>query len=362
MKQIWITRPGKPDVLELREAPDPSPGPGEVLVAVRAAGVNFADTMARVGKYADAPPLPCVVGYEIAGEVVGVGPQAAAVGETAAALKDGPADAGAGEVSGQRFAPGDRVFGLTRFGGYSSMVSVPAGQLYRIPDGMTDAQAAALPVNYFTAWLAVRLVGNAQAGENVLVHNAGGGVGVAALQLARHAGARVFGTSSGWKHERLRELGADGLIDYTATDWVAEINRMTGGPAMHVVVDPVGGRNLKRDLDVMAPLARLVAFGFSEPVRAGDRPLLPTLRSLLGMPRPHMLRLLSNNWSIGGLNLGHLWTETMRMRRIGEAVLHAWNDGAIVPEIAATFPFEQAAEAHRMLGERRNLGKVLLAP
>ena len=336
MKQIWIRRVGGPEVLEVREADDPVAAPGEVLVEVKAAGVSFADTMARVGKYGDAPPLPCVVGYEVAGKVVA---------DTTSSFK-----------------PGDRVFGLTRFGGYSSMVSVPPEQLYAMPDDMTYTQAAAIPVNYFTAYLALIRFCNVQPDERVLIHNAGGGVGVAAIQLAKRIGARIYGTASAWKHPRLRELGAHELVDYRTTDWVEELNRLTGGPGMHAVLDPVGGRNLKLDLKVMAPLARLAAYGFSEPVRKGDRPFFPTLRSVMGMPRTHMMTLLGNNWSIGGLNLGHLWTEGSRMRRVGEDILRAWDEGAIRPEIAAEIPFDNAAEAHRMLGERRNLGKVVLLP
>jgi len=352
MKQVWITRAGGPDVLEVREAADPAPSPGEVLVDVKRAGVNFADVMARAGKYGDAPPLPCVVGYEVAGDVVAVGDPVA-----------GPD--GIQTVSGSGapgFAPGDRVFGLTRFGGYSSRVTVAAGQLYRMPANMTYSQAASIPVNYFTAALALLRFGNLQPDERVLIHNAGGGVGVAAIQLATRIGARIYGTASSWKHDRLRELGAHELLDYRTADWVTELNALTGGPGMHVVLDPVGGRNIQRDLEVMAPLARLSVFGFSEPVRRGDRPLLATLRSVSGMPKVGFLKLLSNNWSIGGLNLGHLWTETARLRRVGEELLQAWEDGAIQPEIAAEFSFDEAPQAHRMLGERRNLGKVLLCP
>ena len=340
MKQIWISRAGGPEVLEIREADDPVAAPGEVLVEVKASGVSFADIMARVGKYGDAPPLPCVVGYEVAGNVIAVGPTDA----------DAP------------FKVGDRVLGLTRFGGYSSMVTLPPAQLYSMPDGMTYTQAAAIPVNYFTAYLALIRFCNVQSDERVLIHNAGGGVGVAAIQLAQRIGARIYGTASAWKHPRLQELGAHELVDYRTADWVKEINRLTEGPGMHAVLDPVGGRNLKLDLEVMAPLARLAAYGFSEPVKKGDRPFFPTLRSVLGMPRTHMMTLLGNNWSIGGLNLGHLWTEGSRMRRVGDDILRAWDEGAVRPEIAAEISFDNAAEAHRMLAERRNLGKVVLIP
>ncbi|MEE8440623.1 MAG: zinc-binding dehydrogenase, partial [Spirochaetia bacterium] len=251
---------------------------------------------------------------------------------------------------------------MTQFGGYSSVVAAPAIQFFRMPAEMTYQVAATIPVSYFTAYLTIVRQCNLQPDERILIHNAGGGVGVAAIQLATQIGAQVFGTASSWKHDRLRELGADQLVDYRKTDWVAEINRLTGGPAMHVVIDPVGGRNLKRDFEVMAPLARLAAFGFSEPVRSGDRGLLPTLRSLYGMPRFKMTTLFAHNWSVSGLNMARLWTEFDRLRTIGPEVIAAWEQGFVKPEIAAVFPFDKASDAHRMLDERRNLGKVLLLP
>ncbi len=339
MKQIWITKAGRPEVLEVREADDPGPGPGEAAIDVHAAGVNFADVLARMGMYPDAPPIPCVVGYEIAGTIAGTGPE---VGE----------DAGLPE--------GTRVLALTRFGGYATRVCVPVNQVFAIPDEMSFAEAAALPVNYFTAALAVERFGNLVAGERVLVHNAGGGVGIAAIQLSRAIGATIFGTASAWKHDQLRLLGVEHLIDYRTEDWVERVTTATDGEGVHVIIDPVGGRNLALDLKVLAPLGRLVAFGLSEPVRGGRRSLVRTLRSLLAMPRPGFLTLLNRNWSVAGLNLGHLWSEIDRLRDVGDAIITGWARGDLRPVIAAEVPFEEAGEAHRMLEERKNLGKVVL--
>lgn len=338
MKQIWITKAGGLESLQVREAADPVPAPGEILIDVRAAGVNFADVLARMGMYPDAPPLPCVVGYEVSGTVLAKGPS----------------------TSG--FAEGDRVVALTRFGGYATRISVPENQVFALPEGMSFAQAAAIPVNYFTAYLATVHMGNVQPDERFLVHNAGGGVGIAAVQLGRQAGATVYGTASAWKHERLRELGADELIDYRTTDWVAELLERTNGGGAHLIIDPIGGRNFKRDLRVLAPLGRVIGFGFSEPVRKGHRSLLRALKSLISMPRPHMLTLLNNNWAIGGLNLGHLWSEVDRLRKVGEAVLAGWQSGDLSPVIAAEVPFVEPGEAHRILQERENIGKVVLVP
>src|SRR5262245_3681658 len=184
MRSVWIPRTGPPEVLEVREGADPVPGHGEALVRVRASGVNFADVMARLGFYADAPPRPCVVGYEVAGTVERVG---------------------AGADGG--LAPGQRVVALTRFGGYAEAVSVPAAQVFPLPDRLSFEEGAAIPVNYLTAVLMLRYFGNVRAGDRVLVHAAAGGVGMAAIQLCRIAGAEVIGTASASKHAILKEAG-----------------------------------------------------------------------------------------------------------------------------------------------------------
>ncbi|MFW5745640.1 MAG: synaptic vesicle VAT-1 family membrane protein [Spirochaetota bacterium] len=361
MRQIWIAEKGGYEALDVREAPDPTPGPGEIVIDVRASGVNFADILARMGMYPDAPPIPCVVGYEVAGVVEAIGPEpppdAAGPGTTGAQTT---ADSAAASGADEHFEVGDRVAALTRFGGYATKVSVPRNHVFRMPAQMEFTTAAAIPVNYFTAYLAVARFGNLQRGERILIHNAGGGVGIAAIQLARAVGATVYATASSWKHERLRGLGADKLIDYRTVDWEEQIVKATSGGGVHVVIDPIGGKNLARDLRVLAPLGRLVAFGFSEPVRNGKRSLLRTLRSFLSMPRPHFLSLLNNNHAVAGLNLGHLWSEIDRLRDVGTTILEAWRDGRIAPVIAAEVPFDEPAEAHRLLEERRNLGKVVL--
>src|ERR1035441_9133595 len=190
MKQIWITRFGGPEVLEIRETIPAPPAEGEVTVEVKASGINFADIMARRGLYPDAPKPPCVVGYEVAGVVEDLGP---------------------GVDPSWR---GKRVFALTRFGGYSQKVNLPLGQLFEIPGPFTFEQAASLPVQYMTAYQLVTVMGGLRAGETVLIHNAGGGVGLAALQMARHIGATTIGTASPGKHAFLREQGLDHPVDY----------------------------------------------------------------------------------------------------------------------------------------------------
>src|ERR1700722_8948536 len=188
MRQVVITRYGTPEVLQVRETPDLAPRDGEVRIAVRAAGVNFADVMARLGLYPHAPKPPVVVGYEVAGVVDAVG---------------------CGVTSCRE---GDRVVALTYFGGYATQAIVPAGFAFAIPDALSATDAAAIPVNYLTAYLALYRLANVTAGETVLIHGAGGGVGIAATQLARLRGATILGTASSMKHDAIRREGVDHAI------------------------------------------------------------------------------------------------------------------------------------------------------
>ena len=205
MRQIWITKTGRPETLVVKEAPDPEPRAGEVRIRVEASGVNFADIMARMGLYPDCPPIPAVVGYEVGGRVDAVG-----------------AGADPNWI-------GRDVFAVTRFGGYSDVVCVPEIQVFTRPDGMSAFDGAALPVNYLTAWQLVVVMGGLKVGETMLVHSAGGGVGIAATQIAKHIGAKVIGTASASKHQRLKAFGADHLIDYRRDDFVARAREITEG-------------------------------------------------------------------------------------------------------------------------------------
>src|SRR3954464_9757093 len=213
MRAVVITRHGDPSVLQVQERPDPgAPAPGRVRVAVRAAGVNFADTLARVGLYEDAPKPPCVVGYEVAGTIDAVG-----------------AGVDPGRV-------GERVMAGSRLGGYAEVVEVAAADAIPLPSALTFEQGAAIPVNYATAWAALHGYGSLRTRERVLIHAAAGGVGIAAIQLAKAAGAEVHGTASPGKHKRLAELGVDRAIDYRRDGW------WKGLPPDHLVVGGGGGK------------------------------------------------------------------------------------------------------------------------
>ncbi len=338
MRSVWIPRIGPPEVLELRDVPDPHAGPGEVRIRVAASGVNFADVMARMGLYPDAPKLPCVVGYEVSGTIDEVG-------------------AGVGGI-----AVGDRVLAPTRFQGYADLVVVPAAQAVALPAEMSFEAGAAIPVNYLTAILMLEVLGNVRQGDRVLIHGAAGGVGLAAVQLCRIYGAEIIGTASTSKHAALRAAGVAHTIDYRTQDFVAETKRATGGKGADVILDSIGGENLRRSYRALAPLGRLVAFGVSSMAPGTSRRILPALWQLARMPRFGFVRLMNENHGVLGFNLGHLWDEIDRLRAYLIKVLDYARAGHVQPTVARTFPLAEAAAAHAFIQARANVGKVLLIP
>ncbi len=337
MTQIWITRAGDERVLELREAPDPRPGPGEVLIDVRAVGVNFADIMARMGMYSDAPPIPCVVGYEVTGIVTDIG-------------------IGVSDV-----APNDHVLAITHFGGYATRVCVPQEQVLPLPRNTDFPIGAALAVSYLTAWLALFTMGNLRKGERVLIHSAGGGVGLAAVQLAATAGAEIYGTSSAHKHDVLRSSGVLHLVDPSATPFDEEILRVTLGKGVDLILDSAGGRSIRLDRRILAPMGRIVAYGISSSARTRRRSISGLIRMALSTPRFSLFDLMNSNSGVLGLNLGHLWGEIDQLRRVLLQIVELFEKGTIAPRVDRVFAFEEVGAAHRYLQDRRNIGKVVLA-
>jgi NADPH:quinone reductase-like Zn-dependent oxidoreductase len=340
MRQIWIPRPGPPEVLELREAPDPAPVADQVRIRVEAAGVNFADIMGRMGMYPDLPRMPVVVGYEVAGRIDAVGP-----GMTEDWI-------------------GADVLALTRFGGYSDVICVPESQVFMRPEGMDAAHGAALPVNYLTAWQLIRVMGSLAPGETMLVHSAGGGVGIAATQIAKKLGAKVIGTASAGKHERLHKLGVDHCIDYTREDFEVRVRELTQGRGVELILDAVGGDSFKKSWRALAPTGRLGMFGLSAAATGKQRSWLGFLKAALSMPWLQFtpLALMNENKSAFGVNVGHLWGEIDRITGWMEELLHLYREGVVKPVIAERFSFNEAPKAHHFIQDRKNFGKVLLVP
>jgi NADPH:quinone reductase-like Zn-dependent oxidoreductase len=332
VREVVITKHGGPDVLQVREQPDPTVGPGEVRIAVAAAGVNFADVMARMGLYQDAPKPPCVVGYEVAGTVLELG--------------EG--------VNG--LSHGQRVLAGTKFGGYASQVVIPADDAVPLPDGLTFEQGAAIPVNYTTAWAALVGYGNLQRSERVLIHSAGGGVGIAATQIAKRAGAEVYGTASPAKHERIAALGVDHPLDYTREGWEK------GLPKFDIILDAIGGKSFRRSYEMLRPGGRLVAFGASAVVSGQRRNLVTALRAVLRMPRFNMIKQMSDSKAVIGLNMLTLWEDRKTLDPWIVPLQELLADGTIKPVVGGEFSFDEAGAAHTMITERRNIGKVVLVP
>jgi synaptic vesicle membrane protein VAT-1 len=336
MRQAVITRHGPPEVFSMLEGPDPDPAAGELRIRVRAAGVNFADVLARLGLYPDAPKPPLVVGYEVAGRIDAVG----------------------SGVTG--FSPGDRVIALTKFGGYSDVVSVPATQCSRAPEELSDSEAASIPVTYLTAAIALYRMAALTAGETVLIHNAGGGVGIAATQLARLRRARVIGTASPLKHAALRSFGVDHVIDYTHANVPDEVRQITRGRGVDVVLDPIGGSSFMKSYRMLAPLGRLIMFGLSAAAPGEKRSWWHALRAWRATPTFDPLSLINRNRGVFGLHAGHLWEEHAQLAPLMQMLLSELRAGRLQPVVAKTFPLDRAADAHRFIQSRANIGKVVL--
>jgi NADPH:quinone reductase-like Zn-dependent oxidoreductase len=343
VRAVVITRHGGPEVLRVEERPDPPVGPGDLRIRVRAAGINFADLMARAGTYPDAPSPPSVVGYEVAGEVESVGEGVEA------------------------YAPGDRVLAGTRFGGYAELVTVPAGsQVLPLPDSFSFEQGAAFPVNYATAYAALVIMGGLKPDERVLIHAAAGGVGIAATQIARGIGAEILGTASAGKHDAIREQGVAHPIDYKAEDFADAVRRITGGEGVDLVLDAVGPSSFRRSYSVLRQGGRLVMYGLSEAQPGERRDLRALAGALVRMPLATLpwwrsLAVMNENKGVFGLNMLKWWDREGLDRAI-DPLREGLAAGRFQPVVAASFPFEQAADAHRYLTEARNVGKVVLVP
>jgi len=338
MRQIVTTGTGDISVLKVEAKPDPAPGDGEVLIRVRAAGLNFADILSRQGLYPDSPPKPCVMGYEVSGVVEAVGEDV------------------------HTPLQGKSVVALTRFGGQSELVTVKATQLFEKPEQLTFEQAAAIPVNYLTAYALLVVMGSLHAGESVLIHNAGGGVGLAALDIAKKMGAVTFGTASGSKHKFLAERGLDHAIDYRKQDWLPVLQQLTNGHGVDLVIDPIGGSHWKKSYAALRHTGRLGMFGVSTASANGLSGKLKMLKAAIQTPWFHPFPLLNKNRGVFGLNLGHMWHEPEKVAVWMRDILRGVEEEWIHPHVDQAFSFDDVGKAHRYLEERKNIGKVVLTP
>jgi synaptic vesicle membrane protein VAT-1 len=342
MRAMVVRRYGQPEVFEVQQVPDPQPKAGEALIRVKAIGINFADLLQRMGLYPGSPKPPFIPGLEIAGVVEKI-------------------------VEGSRrdetnaLKPGDAVVAMPHFKAYAEWVAVPTNTVYRIPAGMPFEDAAAFPVNYLTAYHSMFTMGNLQPGDRILIHGAAGGVGIAAVQLARARGLVIFGTAGPAKQDYLRKIGVDHPIDYEKSDFV-KVVRQDAADGIEMVMDPIGGKSLTRGQKCLGPTGRLVIYGLSEAAGSGGkRNLLRGAKALLQSPRFHPLKLMAQNLAVIGVSLGVMDSRGALLRSELDELFRMYSAGKIKPVIGKTFPFDQAAAAHQYIHDRKNIGKVILS-
>lgn len=323
MSCIEITEPGGPEVLRPTRRAIPAPGPGEVLVAVEAAGVNRPDMLQRQGRYAPPPGASDLPGLEVAGRIAAVG--------------DG--------VTG--WAVGDAVCALIAGGGYADHCLVPVPQLLPVPKGFSMVEAAAVPETFFTVWANVFERGALKRGETLLVHGGSSGIGTTAIQLAKAFGATVFTTAgSADKCRACEELGADRAIDYKTEDFGAVINEATGGRGVDVVLDMVGGDYVARDIEIMAPDGRHVSIAFLQGPKVSLN-LYPVMTKRLTLTGSTLrARPVAEKGRIAAALREQVWP--------------LLESGAVKPVIHRTFPLAQAVDAHRLMESSAHIGKIVL--
>lgn len=337
---IRIERLGAPEVLVEREVPLAEPGPDDVHLRIGAAGVNFADLVMRAGLYGTVPEMPYSPGFEVAGVVERVG----------SAVRD--------------WAPGDRAVAAIRFGGYAGDVIVPARNLFRYPETLSVAEAAAMPVVFLTAWVALFEAARARAGETALVLVAAGGVGSAAVQLARWRGLRVVGTAGSERKRRFvtDTLGAEACFD-SAGAWEDEVRALVGDRGIDCALDAMGGTATAACRRLLSPLGRLVFYGMSTGMPGRKRNWLAAIRSYLRTPRFHPLALVEPCIGVFGIHLLHLHGREQLLKDAMAEIFRATEAGLLKPILDRTFPLTRdgAVAAHHYLHDRKNIGKVVLS-
>ncbi|CAK6961218.1 synaptic vesicle membrane protein VAT-1 homolog [Scomber scombrus] len=309
---------------------------GEIMVRVKACGLNFADLMARQGLYDRLPSPPVTPGMECSGVVE-------AVGE---------------EVTDRKV--GDKVMVLSRFGLWQEVAVVPAAHTFLIPDGMSFEDAAALPVNYITAYMMLFDFGNLRPNQSVLVHAAAGGVGIAATQLCKTVkDVTVFGTASATKHETISEGGVTHPIDYRTKDYVEEVRKISP-KGLDIVLDPLGGSDTHKAYNLLKPMGKLITYGTSNMLAGQKKNLLAVAKNWYHQFSIHTLSLIQGNKSVCGFHLGYLDGEMELISQAMDIVLDLYKQGKIKPRIDSTWHLEQVGDAMRKMQERNNIGKVVL--
>ena len=333
--RVVITKPGGPKVLDIQEISIPEPKSNEICIAVHFAGINFADTLMRLGFYQPRPPFPFTPGYEVSGVVHSIG----------------------SGVEG--FEVGQRVVGLMRTGGQASHVIADASRTLPIPDEISLESAASMPVTYITAHHMLHHLGNLKSTDSVLIHGGGGGVGTAALQLCQWAGvSKVWATASASKAEIIQSYGAT-AIDRHNENFVDIIKEATNRNGVDHILDPIGGGHLKLSLSVLAQGGKLYTYGMSSAAPSSKRSLLKALKALRSRPKFDPMLMMSRNQGVFGIHMG-TWNDEKVMQEQMENILRGIKEGALNPVIDSIYPARDVALAHQHIHDGKNIGKVLL--
>ncbi len=324
MKAIRFEEFGGPEVLKLMDIEKPQIGEREVLVEVKAIGVNFADTARRQGKYVVPTELPFIPGAEVAGEIVQVGKEV------------------------KRFKPGMRVVSLIESGAYAEFAKVHELALTEIPDGVVFTDAVVLPLQGQTAYHILKTMGRLEKGETVLVHAAAGGVGALSVQLAKllGAGTVIATASSDEKLSHARKLGADHLVNYTQQGWEEKVRELTDGKGVDVALEMVGGEIFQKTLKCLAPFGRLVIFGGA----SGEEAKL------------NAGQLMRRNHSVIGFFLPQIIAKPELYQSSFEELLNYVDRGELKLTVGGIYRLAEAAEVHRLLQGRKTIGKLVLVP
>jgi NADPH2:quinone reductase len=336
MKAIFLTRYGdSSSSFTIRDCKTPTPGPDEVLIKTHSFGLNFADIMARKGLYRAAPPLPCILGYEVAGTIVDMG----------------------SEVSG--YYKEQKVIAFTRFNGYAEYAVTHWKAIAPLPENMTMEEAVALPTQYSTAYYAAYEVANVREGEHVLIHAAAGGVGIAITQLLKRKGCVVYGTvSTNDKFKTLQEQGVDYPINYLEENYPEKILALRGDKKLDVIFNPIGGKSFKQDRKLLATGGRLIGYGASDRLNR-KKSRLATLKLVYDFGFLSPVGLLASSITIGGVNMLRIADHKLEiLQHCLNQVIKLANQKEIKPVVGSTFHAKQIAEAHETLESRKSIGKI----
>ena len=333
--RVVITKPGSPSVLDIQNIEIPVPNANEVCIQVHFAGINFADTLMRMGFYQPRPPFPFTPGYEVSGVIHALG----------------------SDVEG--FQVGQRVVGMMKTGGQATHVVTEDSRVIPIPDEMSLEAAASMPVTYITAHHMLHHLGNLKPTDSVLIHGGGGGVGTAALQLCKWAGVeKVWSTASSAKAEIIQSYGAT-AIDRHNEDFVDLIKKATNGKGVDHILDPIGGDHLKRSLSVLAHGGKLYTYGMSSAAPSSKRSLLKAFSAFRKRPRFDPMKMMSRNQGVFGVHMG-TWPDEVVMTEQMERIVNGIKQGVLDPIIDSVFDARDVAKAHQHIHDGKNIGKVLL--